>query len=639
MGRCGLLVLVATGTAAADAGDPQVRTDHPWYPGELACSTFPRLFATQAEVYRRVTGRAADTDEDKALASWLWRNTHYWHSEEGAEDLWGQGHGKGADPRGREYWTGLFAHGFGLCGTTHSQWVGEFQALLGHGRGRSVGADGHNAFEAFITGGEYGAGRWVLLDHDLSCVLFDPDGRRLLGLGEVSRDWKRLADRAFRPARQRGWLPVGLHPGDGASYGRFAVAEYLSGYAGPPPTVRLRRGETLTRHLQPGLADGRTFVFWGKNYNTAGVPGPERSRTWVNQPERMFGSTTGTDHVDGQARFANAVFRYAPDFRTGDYREGVVDEDDRQVTFEFSSPYVIAATPPNSKPWGVYDLGCRNGLVVRGRADCRVEVSVDRGRTWRDGGRLADGPDLTDRVKGFRQYRLRLHAPAAALRDSGLEITTVCQANGAVMPRLTDGANTVRYEAGRRGLVSAGPTVPQSQTHVVAGAIGSPAVTLEVRTPRGQQVRTVYAAAHLASGSPPDPAVKYHIDLSTDGGQTWRPVVADWTVTRRGEEPTDFWSQSLCWGSAEVDDAAVSSVRVRFRNTGGKRVLRPEVHLAYDTGPPDPVRVTFGWRDATGERTASHTFVGERPEPWRLDAGTGVQTRWVRFEPSPPVRP
>ena len=73
------------------------------------------------------------------LAAWLWRNTHYWHGEEGAEDLWGQGFGKGLDSRTREYWTGLFAHGFGLCGTTHSQWVAEMEVLLGHGRGRGVG--------------------------------------------------------------------------------------------------------------------------------------------------------------------------------------------------------------------------------------------------------------------------------------------------------------------------------------------------------------------------------------------------------------------------------------------------------------------------------------------------------------------
>src|SRR6476646_918602 len=90
--------------ASADVGDPQLGTDHPWYPGELACSTFDRLFATQAAAYQRVTGRDCATDEDKALAAWLWRNTHYWHGEEGAEDLWGRGFDKGGDVRNREYW-------------------------------------------------------------------------------------------------------------------------------------------------------------------------------------------------------------------------------------------------------------------------------------------------------------------------------------------------------------------------------------------------------------------------------------------------------------------------------------------------------------------------------------------------------
>src|SRR5687768_12480770 len=78
-------------TAHARVGDPQIRTDHPWYPGELASSTFDRLFATQAEQYERATGRKVDTDEHKALASWFWRNTHYAHGEEGAENIWGDG--------------------------------------------------------------------------------------------------------------------------------------------------------------------------------------------------------------------------------------------------------------------------------------------------------------------------------------------------------------------------------------------------------------------------------------------------------------------------------------------------------------------------------------------------------------------
>src|SRR5205085_2227556 len=146
----GILFLLAAGPASAGVGDPQVRTDHPWYPGELACSTFERLAATEAEVYERVTGTKPTTDEQKALAAWLWRNTHYAHGEEGAADLWGKGFSDGGDLRNREYWTGLFAHGFGLCGTTHSQWVAEMESLLGHGRGRAVGLDGHNSFEVFL---------------------------------------------------------------------------------------------------------------------------------------------------------------------------------------------------------------------------------------------------------------------------------------------------------------------------------------------------------------------------------------------------------------------------------------------------------------------------------------------------------
>src|SRR5207237_9541296 len=99
-----LPVLLAT-AAGSGVGDPQVRTDHPWYPGELACSSFPRLAATQAELYRHVTGTLPATDEQKAIASWLWRNTHYWHGEEGAQDLWGGGFTEGSDLRTREYWT------------------------------------------------------------------------------------------------------------------------------------------------------------------------------------------------------------------------------------------------------------------------------------------------------------------------------------------------------------------------------------------------------------------------------------------------------------------------------------------------------------------------------------------------------
>lgn len=626
-----VIAVVATRPVYAEVGDPQIRTDHLWYPGELAISTFDRLFATQAEAYQRVTGQRVESDEQKALASWLWRNTHYWHGEAGRRDLWGNGFQGGGDARLREYWNGLFGYGFGLCGTTHSQWTAEFQHLLGHGRGRGVGAAGHNAFEVFLQGEHYGDGRWALLDHDLSTVIFDEPGRRLLGLGEMQKNVDRWIDRGFKPDRQRGWLVCGLHPGDGNSYRSYAVAEYLAGYAGPPPIVHLRRGERMRRYFEPGLENGKEFVFWGRNYNTRGIPGPERSRTWVNHPERMHRSKSGTPHRDGQARFANVEYIYRPDFSNGDYREGIVDEGDDFVTFEFRTPYIIGATPPNDSSWGIYDTGCRNGLVLSGNANCKVAISVNAGRTWEALQTFEDGLDLTDSVKGHSQYWLRFATDAKALATANLSTRTVCQANVAVLPRLKDNGTTITYQAGESTVRSMGPELQLAESFVTDGGFGEKTVTMAARSSR--PVKQIYAAAHTASGNPPRPDVAYGIEYSLDDETRWHPIVKDWSVPRRGEEPNDFWSQSFCYGSTDVDIPANRTIHVRFQNEGGKRFLRAEMQLVEKTQVSDPIKVTYNWTETTGERQESHVF--KSPGKWQLATGTGVRTRWVEFEPVP----
>lgn len=627
-------ILVAAAPARADVGDPQTKTDHPWYPGELSCSTFERLFATESQLFERVTGILPKTDEEKALAAWYWRNLHYWHGTEGVEDLWGKGWNKGGDLRTREYWTGLFAHGFGLCGTTHSQWTVEMEYLLGHGRGRGLGVEGHNSFEVYLTGGAYGEGKWVLLDHDISTVIFSPDGASLLSIPEVKADLKELADPEFKREKQHGWIVAGLHPKDALGvYTRYDCAEYLSGYSGAPPVVHLRRGEALRRYLEPGLEDGKTFVFWGFNYNAAGIPGPARHLTWVNQPEKMYQATRSTEYREGRARFANAVYTYVPDFAGGGYREGVVDEGDARVTFEFYSPYIIGCTPPNSKEWGIYDPGGKNGLVLQGTASCPVSVSVDQGKSWKECGAFSDGMDLTDHVKGFRQYFLRLGAAPRTLAGSGLTITTVCQVNSSTIPRLKDDGTRIWFESSGEAVVSAGPTLPQAEAHVVDGAFGTRAVTLEVRTPAGQPIASVIAAGHVASGCPPHPEVKFQIDVSPDQGKTWTPLARDWSIPRRGNEPGDFWSQSLCYGRLELGSTPASSVRVRFQNDGGKNYLRAEVHLLYRAASKDDTQVTFAWKDAGGDHRESHRFPGTPPEPWDLKTGKNVVTRWVEYTP------
>ncbi len=631
-----LAILLSASTVVADVGDPQVKTDHPWYPGELSCSTFERLFATQAELYKRVTGRDSKTDEDKALASWFWRNTHYWHGTEGAEDLWGKGWNAPGDNRTRDYWKGLFADGYGLCGTTHSQWTAEMQQLLGHNRGRGLGVDGHNSFEVFLTGGPYGDGRWALLDHDISTAIFSEDGSRLLSMPEVKASLQKLADPKYKQEKQRGWLVAGLHPKDALGvYGRYGVAEYLAGYVGAPPMVRLRRGETLRRYLRPGLEDGRTFVHWGQNLNAEGIPGPARPQTWVNQPEKMYQAREATPYREGQARYANAVYTYVPNFSSGDYKEGVVDEGENHVTFEFYTPYIIGCTPPSSKEWGIYEAGGRNGVVLRGKAGCPVALSVDQGKTWKEVGTFSDGLDLTDHAKGFRQYLLKLGAGAKALAGAGLSIRTVCQASSSTMPRLRDESTVISFESSGKALISAGPTLPQAQAHVIEGGFGTRAVTLELTTPRREPITTIYASAQVASSSPPTPGVKYQIEYSLDAGRSWKPLVKDWTITRRGDEPPDFFSMSLCYGSVELPSGDANSARVRFHNDGGKQYLRGELHLAYRTPSKDATKVTFGWKDDKGQREESHGFPAGKPAPWNLHTGKNVVTSWVEFEPLP----
>jgi hypothetical protein len=620
--------------ANAGVGDPQIRTDHPWYPGELACSTFERLFATQADQYHRMTGTEPKSDEDKALASWAWRNTHFAHGEEGAEDLWGTGFTKG-DLRTRDYWMGLFAHGFGLCGTTHSQWTAEMQELFGHGRGRGLGVAAHNSFEVFLKGGAYGNGKWALLDHDISTVIFERAGQRLLSIPEVKADWKQLTNRAFARDKQRGWLVCGLHADDGGVYDDYTTAEYLAGYAAAPPMVHLRRGETLRRYFEPGLEDGKTFAFWGRNYRTDGIPGPERSQTWVNQPEAMHGSTNGSGYHKGQVRFANASYSYRPDFRSGDYREGVVDESEKHVSFEFQSPYMIGATPANDQPFGVYDPGARNGLIVRGTAGCEVSISLDGGKSWQGAGILRDSLDLTDLAKGRRQYLLRLSAGAKALVDAGLTIQTNCQANVAVLPRLKDGGTKIDFAASHRAVMSAGPSVTHARPQIVDGAFDSQTVTLALNPPRKESVTAIHAAAQFASGNPPDADATYAIDYSTDGGATWKAMVRDWKYPRQGEEPADFWSQSFCYGNAEIASADVSSVQVRFRNDRKRRILRAFADLVYRTAVKDATKVTFDWSESAGPRRESHVFSSQKSEPWTLETGAGVKTRWVEFEVIP----
>jgi hypothetical protein len=198
------------------------------------------------------------------------------------------------------------------------------------------------------------------------------------------------------------------------------------------------------------------------------------------------------------------------------------------------------------------------------------------------------------------------------------------------VPHVHPGQNEVTYASSRTALVSGGPTLPQARAHKIAGDFDSPKLTLELAAPRKLPATTVYAAAHMRSSSPPDPSVSYFIEYSSDGGKSWQPIVSDWRITRRGDEPKDFWSQSFVWGEAKLPKPVAGPVQVRFRNTGGKRIARAEMHLAYEVPTDDACEITF----AMAKQKEIRLTAKPGGDKLTFDAGSNPELKWVELRPA-----
>lgn len=316
-----LFILSQSFLLASDSmgvGDPQLMTDHPWFQGELSCSTFDRLFKTQAKQYTRETGRSTESDEDKALASFYWRETHFYHCslipEPGIKE-----NKKYANEMTNSYWETLFAYGHSQCNETHFQYTAEFNHLLGHCRARSVSVDNHKCHEVFLTGGPYGQGKWVVLDQDMSTVCFDKNQKMMMGLEELVRVGHQ--ERVRLLAKRKATTNRGWKPGKGVvnCYRRIDAQSLLTGFAGAPPMVHLRPGEKLRRYPRPGLGDEKNGImaYWGLSRD--GVEGPNRHTTWTMAPDKMFNATRFLyeGKAERRGRFGNALFIWQPDFKGG----------------------------------------------------------------------------------------------------------------------------------------------------------------------------------------------------------------------------------------------------------------------------------------------------------------------------------
>ena len=619
--------------ASGNVGDPQIMTDHPFYQGELAYSSFDRLFKSQADLYTRVTGRKVDNPEDKALASWFWRSIHYFHCTElGEPDVWEKGRSEVV----RDYWAGLFSYGHGMCQETHYQYTAEMEYLLGHCCGRACGLNGHTSFEVWLNGGAYGAGKWALLDQDITAVCFDEAQKVMLNIEEIKRKQPVGGYLTNRTAKDnRGWLPE-LYPGDGGLYWS-GVKFYapLSGYACAAPVVNLRPGETMRRFPRPGLGDGSSgkLAFWGICVD--GMDGPNRNITYINEPDKFFNATERASRENDpakRARFGNARFIYKPDFKGGSYQDGVAAEDDTSVTFEHVSPYIIAAKPPNKNG---FDKGCSLGLVLNGKADCKVAISIDNMKTFTDPVDFKDGLDLTDIVKGHYQYWLKFMSPAKALAGKDVTITTCCMANGYVMPWLKANGSQVTFNASGLAVETIGPQFESIRQNIVDGALDKDTFVVKMKTPHGEKVKSVSWATRSFTGCPPRPELAFKAEYSVDGKE-WKVLRDDWHITPPPPyDPPDTWSQSFFFGTKDIASDGANEVRVRISNNKGKGYLMGQFSLVYETKNTAQTKVTYCWDEAGKEKTEFHVYPAsaKMDTSWKIKTGVDPKLKWVEMEP------
>lgn len=628
-----LAVCLVTGLWAGDGGvgDPQLMTDHPFWQGELSCSTFERLFKTQSELYTRVTGRKTDTDEDKAIASWYWRNIHYFHCTLLPEpDIFKKG---AAEPT-RDYWAGVFSYGHGMCQENHYQYNAEMEYLLGHCRSRAVFVNGHTSFEVALTGGPYGQGKWVLLDSDVTTVCFDKEQKALLNILELTK-LDRPSYLTNRPAKDnRAWLPE-LYPGDGVgTYTEFKGVAPESGYATSAPVVNLRPGETLRRFPRPGLGAGEkgTLAFWGICVD--GFDGPNRHATYCTDPSKYFNATARPKmetEADKRGRFGNALFTYTPNFASGGYKAAVAAEDDASVTFEHVSPFVIACVPANKQ---CLEPNAKLGLVLTGKADCKVCVSTDGMKTFSEPVDFKDGLDLTDVVKGKYQYWLKFMAAPAALAGKNITLKTLCMANGYVMPHLKPDGTSVTFNAGGLATESIGPQAEAITKNIVDGGLDKGSFTVKLKTPHGEKIKSVSWAVRSPTGCPPKPDLAFKAEFSKDG-KAWQVLKDDWRVVSPVPiEAPDYWSQSFFFGSKDVDIEG-GEVQIRISNNKGKSYMMGQFAVTYEVPNTAKTKVTFCWDEAGKEKTDEHVYAAgaKMDTSWKIKTGKEPKLKWVEMAP------
>lgn len=629
--------------ARALVGDPQIMTDHPVYRGELACSSLDRNIADTYRIYKDRYGHNPATETEKLFALWAWKCEHGIHSSDNRVyvgpdhmDATVNGSAKGWMDN-RDCQMNQFSFGFCLCYSIHAQMSAIVARALGNDlkRVRCPLVEGHTPFEAFVDG------RWALADFTTGMMVFDDEGRAI-GLKEIQphaagKDRKWLDD-PRRGGPYKLLLPP--YPDSWDVYSKFLENTMLFGYNVMPIVYSLRSGESFTRYLEPGMEDSKTFMFWGKDYyGISGKPvhGPHRDWTYLDSYPVGNGRKGRAD-----IHQANGVFEYNVPLADGRYREGATTEKntvltegvlrgksaEAAVTFEHTSPYIIAAWPEarGDREWNLLEEKCVDGAVAAGVAigEVAVRVSVDAGQTWRQVG-TARGQfrvDFTDVVKGRHSYLVSLGlGPKDGIKS--LTLRTVVQVGRGVVPRLKDGGTKVTYQASGQGAIHGGPSQYLAEPLRRKDLETEGFRVMEVRTPGA-----VRFASGMLRASGPDRG-PWSVAFSLDGGKTWKTGLKDVRL-QEGESGWGGGHHAYAWAEMEFpDNKDARSVLVKV---GKGNISHAEMYVTYQQPNTSALAVTYSWTEGDQPRQDTHVIpAGKQDDTWTIPTGKGVMMKSVRF--------
>jgi hypothetical protein len=507
----GVLGLMAAAAPAwAQAGGPELKTDDPYYPGEGALSSPPRVLAHAYAVPRGSLG--SGTNREKMIRLFLWRAEHFAHQvSPEVYNLPGVVPAPSQDnPLMTDYdaMRALFSYGWGVCGTNHAQ-MRVFADEAGWPC-RRRGLNGDTGFEVQVdantpsgaTGWRYyntdqytlhllandPAAHFASVDEVLTTahryIEWNPD----LGLGyrlpqanthgnyqDFSGVTGTVADRSlqWRDYYQNVW---NITPAN-------AVPLYGEGYTSTPVLVHLKRGETFTRWADPSGAVTDLALagklWWGYDLG-GGDNAPSITYSFVqNAPARDQGGPTGANPeasaLVGQ-RYGNGCFLWVPSLAQSKHLDGTLaitgtltaggspslkSTGASTLVLFHNAPYTIAARPSPSHVTDPAQPGASDAAVIGADTvgSIGVEVSTNAGATWASIGSLSGAGakiDFTDSVKGRNQYLLRLtFADGQGL--NALSLRTVTMMNQGVYPNLKSGTSQVTYSSANTGALELSP--------------------------------------------------------------------------------------------------------------------------------------------------------------------------------------